>query len=129
MDPILIVDDEAATRLFLKNLIAKKTDYPVLEASTGEEALAIWPRQAVSGFVIDLSMPIMSGTELIEHIRSRPEGAMVPIIVVSCQNIEEYKTTLQRSQVRHIFGKLEIMDHTSRHGQEEFLKTLKKVLE
>ena len=83
---ILVVDDERPIRRFLNASLSGQ--YTVLEAATGEEALAM----AVSGrpdvIILDLGLPDMDGVEVTRRLR---EWTQIPIIVVSVRDQEEDK--------------------------------------
>ena len=80
---VLCVDDEPDL-LYLFTLVLTHAGHEVVQASNGEEALA---RIAESGLpdivVTDLMMPVMDGRALIEHLRSNPDSARVPILLVT----------------------------------------------
>lgn len=79
---ILITDDHAIMREGLKQLFVLADDIVVTgEATSGEEALARLDGDDVDLLLLDLSMPGLSGTDLIAVIRShRPT---LPILVLS----------------------------------------------
>ena len=57
--------------------------FTVESASNGVEALEVLARMHPSLIVTDLQMPKMSGGELITVLKSKPETAGVPIIIVA----------------------------------------------
>jgi len=57
--------------------------FTVESASNGVEALEVLARMQPSLIVTDLQMPKMSGGELITVLKSKPETAGVPIIIVA----------------------------------------------
>ncbi len=83
---ILVVDDERPIRRFLNASLGGQ--YTVLEAATGQEALAM----AVSGhpdvIILDLGLPDMDGLEVARRLR---EWTHIPIIVVSVRDQEADK--------------------------------------
>jgi len=83
---ILVVDDERPIRRFLNASLSSQ--YTVLEATTGEEALAA----AVSGhpdaIILDLGLPDMDGIDVTRRLR---EWSQIPIIVVSVREGEDDK--------------------------------------
>lgn len=67
---ILLVDDHAVVRAGLQALIGGQTDMEVVgEASNGADALVEIARQKPDIVIVDISMPGMSGIELIGRIR------------------------------------------------------------
>jgi DNA-binding NtrC family response regulator len=73
---ILIVDDEEDTRdIFSRHL---ETDYDVMTAASGAEALELLDTHRFHVALTDLVMPGMSGTELLSEIKtSHPQVAVV----------------------------------------------------
>lgn len=79
---LLIVDDHAAMRHGLRLLFDMLDDVVVVaEAADGDEALRAIHRGGLSLAVLDLSMPGLSGVELIERIRGL--DSQLPIVVLS----------------------------------------------
>jgi CheY-like chemotaxis protein len=60
--------------------------YTVESATNGEEALPIVNRIHPDIIITDMQMPKMSGTELITALKSRPETAKIPIVIVAGKN-------------------------------------------
>jgi CheY-like chemotaxis protein len=83
--PILIVDDEVEHRLNCRELLEDE-GYAVEEAGDGERALArlidrTRPQPAV--VLLDLSMPIMDGWELLAIMKSYTRLRSIPVVLVS----------------------------------------------
>ncbi len=84
---ILIVDDEAAIRRFLANVLA--TDRcTVFQAENGSLALAAAAAGRPDLILLDLGLPDMDGVEVIRKIRT---WSPVPIIVLSVRGQETDK--------------------------------------
>ena len=60
--------------------------HSVESASNGEEALAIVKRIHPDIVITDMQMPKMGGTELITALKSQPETATIPVIIVAGKN-------------------------------------------
>lgn len=74
---VLVVDDEADLRLGLRKLLAGQ-GIEACEAGSGGEALQRLAERPADLVITDLSMPGMTGVELLEHIkRSQPETVVV----------------------------------------------------
>lgn len=67
---ILVVDDEPCIRESLGMLLVA-SGYDVAEAENGVSAVSQLNRAVPDLIVTDLNMPLMSGIELISHVRSR----------------------------------------------------------
>ncbi|MDB4886432.1 MAG: response regulator receiver [Gemmatimonadetes bacterium] len=79
----LIVDDEPRLRQVLMHLM-RSDGFSCVEASNGEEALALLERHPVTLVMSDLRMPKMDGLELLRHTRARwPDVAVVMITAVA----------------------------------------------
>jgi CheY-like chemotaxis protein len=76
---ILFVDDDLTTRAFMR-VVLKKAQHHVLDADSGAAALEILEKEKVDLIISDLTMPSMSGTELLKKIRKLPCCAKTPVI-------------------------------------------------
>ncbi len=63
--------------------VLTRAGYRVVPAYGGEDAIRKTQRQKFDLVITDLSMPKVSGVEVIAAIRSTPETAQVPILVVT----------------------------------------------
>lgn len=66
---LLIVDDEQSMREFLEIMLSQD-GYDVMTASTGEEGIEIYRKEAPDLVLTDVRMPGMSGLDLIREIHS-----------------------------------------------------------
>jgi signal transduction histidine kinase len=80
--PVLIVDDDAILRSLARAAL-ENSGFKVEEASDGEEACRIFDACAPQLLVVDVVMPGMNGYELCRVLRSRPQGAHVPILMAT----------------------------------------------
>lgn len=76
---LVVDDDEAIQRIFSRVLRAAR--YDVQSASTGVEALAIVERGGLDALVADISMPGMTGIELLRRVRETTTS--LPVILVT----------------------------------------------
>jgi CheY-like chemotaxis protein len=80
---ILVVDDAAMVRAQLRAALPR-SDYEVIDASDGLEALAkLEANPAVKLIVLDIHMPNMNGLECLEVLSAR--GSTVPVIVLTAE--------------------------------------------
>ena len=80
-ETILIVEDESHIRTLLRRVLSQK-GYTLLEASQGEEALALCKKyKAIDLIITDMVMPQMGGEKLVEALRKT--GTNVKILFMS----------------------------------------------
>jgi DNA-binding NarL/FixJ family response regulator len=86
---VLIADDHKIVRDGLKRILAATTDVQVAaEASSGDEALALVKAQDFDLAMLDMSMPGLSGLDLIKRLRiERPK---LRILVLSMHGEQQY---------------------------------------
>ena len=84
---VLIVDDEAGIRRFLRASLEAK-EYCVQEASSGEEALQVVPAFRPDLILLDLVLPGIGGCQVTSCLR---EWTQTPIIVLSVHGDESEK--------------------------------------
>jgi len=77
---ILIVDDERNIREGLAEAFAME-GYEALNASDGQEAIALLEERYIDLVITDLKMPKVSGMELLQHIKRRWEN--IPVIIIT----------------------------------------------
>jgi CheY-like chemotaxis protein len=78
----LVVDDSMLIRYTVCRYLEER-GFAVESATNGEEALEVLSRVTPDLIFTDMQMPKMSGSELITALKSKPETAAVPIIIVA----------------------------------------------
>jgi two-component system KDP operon response regulator KdpE len=87
---ILVIDDEAAIRRFLK--ISLEADgFAYLEASSGQEGLAMAASHRPDLIVLDLGLPDLDGLTILKRIR---EWSGAPVIILTVKDAERDKVSL-----------------------------------
>lgn len=84
---ILLVEDEKNICDFISAALTSQ-DYKIIEAHSGKEALPIITSQCPDLILLDLGLPDIDGTEIIEQVRT---WASIPIIVISARTQEQEK--------------------------------------
>ena len=79
---LLVVDDDP-DMLKILGYILTAGGYEVAVGYGGEDALRKLRKQSFDLILTDLAMPVMSGIELIEIVRSQPETRHIPILAVT----------------------------------------------
>ena len=79
---ILAVDDQEDNRRILRDLLTN-AGYDVLEAKTGEEAVALAESQVPDLILMDIQLPGIDGYEATRRIKANPQLRGIPLIVVT----------------------------------------------
>lgn len=85
----LIVDDEPDMLRFLRTQLA--TDYEVIEAGDGDQAVTLAAQYLPDVTVCDLMMPEKDGVEVCRELRARPATRGLPLIMLTARVDEETK--------------------------------------
>jgi len=93
---VLIVEDDADTRLMLKYLL-EIWKYRVIEAYTGEEALEMTYSQNPDVILMDYKLPKINGITTTERIREFPNHKDTVIIFVSAYSDEKIRDSVLAS--------------------------------
>jgi chemosensory pili system protein ChpA (sensor histidine kinase/response regulator) len=81
----LVVDDSMLIRYTVSRLL-ERHGFTVELAGNGVEALEILNRARPDLILTDLQMPKMAGQELIAAVKSKPETAQIPIIIIASRS-------------------------------------------
>lgn len=88
---LLIVDDSRVSRMMIRAFVlAKRPNWIILEAVSGNEALQIVDRDTPNYCTMDINMPGMPGTEAAEQILGKHPGIRVAVFSANIQ--ESHRT-------------------------------------
>jgi two-component system, cell cycle response regulator DivK len=79
---ILVVEDQPDNRKILRDVFAR-TDYEIIEAENGEEALAAIAKARPDLILMDIQLPIMDGYTATRRIKADPALRSIPIVAVT----------------------------------------------
>lgn len=117
---VLIVDDDPHVQTVLKLLLGS-AGIEALPALTGTEALEMMPHAKPDLVLLDLMMPEKTGWEVAGEMRSNPDLAEIPIIVLTAKgNSVDRNAMAQAVKVEGYVAKP--------FEPEDLLKTISKVL-
>jgi len=86
---ILVVDDFSTMRRIIKNLLRDLGMTNVQEADDGQTALPILKEGGIDFLVTDWNMPGMTGIDLLKEVRSDPNLASMPVLMVTAEAKKE----------------------------------------
>jgi PAS domain S-box-containing protein len=113
---VLVVDDEAATRELLHELLSSE-GYTVLQAAGGRAALDTIYKAPPDAVILDLLMPEISGFEVLRCLRELPPPQEMPIIVFTAGDLSEEERAMLKAHTSALIpktGKQELLRELSR---------------
>jgi len=81
---ILTVDDSKTVRIIVKKAF-KTFDCDILEAANGVEGLASASKEAPDLILLDITMPVMDGVEMLTKLKSDPALKAIPVIMLTAE--------------------------------------------
>ncbi len=87
VDRILVIDDQPESTRLIEQILQENGRYRVFSAHTGREGIALVARRRPDLIVLDLRMPEMDGFDVLDDLRSHPETASIPVVVVTGESV------------------------------------------
>lgn len=87
---ILIVDDSATMRRMIRRTLEMSglALDEIYEAENGIKAFAMLGEYEIAAIILDINMPVMTGTRFIQRIRDDERLAHIPVLVASTEGSE-----------------------------------------
>jgi CheY-like chemotaxis protein len=82
--PVLVVDDNPILRQIYRRVLEAE-GFAVQEAESGNRALQLIGRSRPALVLLDLMMVDMDGFKFLDQLRSRSDGADLPVVVLSAK--------------------------------------------
>ena len=79
---ILVVEDNALNLKLVRDVL-QVAGYEVVEATTGEQGVALAMESSPDLILMDLQLPGIDGSEALRSIRRDPRTSRVPVVAVS----------------------------------------------
>jgi DNA-binding response OmpR family regulator len=85
---VLVVEDEQDIAALIKHTLERSGEMEASIVESGDAALRAIAEQPPDVVILDLNLPILSGTEVCRILRSRPPTANLPIIMLTARTTE-----------------------------------------
>ena len=96
---ILSVDDSRTIRLIVGKAF-KPYDCTMVEASNGEEGLAVAAREKPDLIILDVTMPVMDGVTMLTKLKEDAALKAIPVIMLTAESGRENVLQIARLGVR-----------------------------
>jgi CheY-like chemotaxis protein/anti-sigma regulatory factor (Ser/Thr protein kinase) len=94
----MVVDDDPSA-LALMTLYLEREGIDVVQVEDGAEALAVARERCPDVILLDITLPAMSGQQVLRRLKGDPVTAPIPVICVSAHQPGEYDSEGPASQV------------------------------
>jgi DNA-binding response OmpR family regulator len=85
---VLVVEDEQDIAGLIKHTLERSGEMEAEIVGTGDAALRAVAERTPDLVILDLNLPVLSGTEVCRILRSRPASATIPIIMLTARTAE-----------------------------------------
>lgn len=96
---ILTVDDSKTVRVIVKNAF-KPYDCEILEAANGVEGLAIAGKELPNLILLDVTMPVMDGIEMLTKLKSDAQLKAIPVLMLTAEGGRDQVIKIAKIGVR-----------------------------
>jgi CheY-like chemotaxis protein len=87
---ILLVDDSCTARLVNRMIFSQKSNYELISAVDGKEAVERARQEKPDLILMDIMMPRMTGLEACRVIKQDKETSGIPVILLTTRGEESY---------------------------------------
>lgn len=82
MKPLIaVIEDSPDNRLLIQAFL--EDQYEVAEYENGVDALAQMPTRLPSLVLLDISLPVMDGVEVLQHMRKNEQMTNIPVVALT----------------------------------------------
>jgi CheY-like chemotaxis protein len=119
---LVIEDNPADVELLRRALAIAGVDYRMTVVEDGAEAIALFRPGAGIALpdlvIVDLNLPKHGGFEIIERMRSNPEFAEMPVVILSSSSAPRDRSKMERFKVRRYIVKPADLEEFMGVGQQ-----------
>ena len=116
---ILIVDDEDDVREVTQLGLEMGTDWTVLTAASGSEAIELATEQQPDAILLDLMMPEMDGRATLKRLKAQATTRAIPVILVTAKaqqsNLQDFEDLDTAAIIAKPFRPLKLAAEISHH--------------
>ena len=87
---LLVIDDDEISRHIVKTVLGR-VDFKVIEAANGQDGLKRAAMDRPDLIILDLTMPDLSGFEVLSRLKGNPITAEIPVIIYTSKVLQEHE--------------------------------------
>ncbi len=114
---ILSVDDSKMVRLLVSRAF-KNFDCQMFEAANGQDGLAVAAREKPSIILLDFTMPVMDGMEMLTALKGQEDLKSIPVVMLTAERSPDVVAQFAKLGVRDYlvkpFKEQEVVDRVGR---------------
>ncbi len=96
---VLTVDDSKTVRIIVRKAF-KPYDCDIIEAGNGVEGLAVAAKESPALILLDVTMPVMDGVEMLTKLKADPALKGIPVIMLTAEGGREHVLKIAKIGVR-----------------------------
>ncbi|HUG11256.1 MAG TPA: response regulator [Opitutaceae bacterium] len=96
---VLTVDDSKTVRIIVRKAF-KSYDCEILEAGNGVEGLAVAAKEMPDLILLDITMPVMDGVEMLTKLKSDPQLKGIPVMMLTAEGGRDHVLKIAKIGVR-----------------------------
>ena len=96
---ILTVDDSKTVRIIVRKAF-KSYDCEIFEAGNGVEGLAVAAKDTPDLILLDITMPVMDGVEMLTRLKADPQLKGIPVMMLTAEGGKDHVLKIAKIGVR-----------------------------
>jgi two-component system, cell cycle response regulator len=96
---LLSVDDSKTVRIIIKKAF-KLYDCEIFEAANGVEGLALATKETPDLILLDVTMPVMDGVEMLTKLKADPALKAIPVVMLTAEGGKDHVLKIAKIGVR-----------------------------
>src|SRR5476651_831602 len=96
---VLTVDDSKTVRIIVRKAF-KPYDCEILEAGNGVEGLAVAAKEMPDLILLDVTMPVMDGVEMLTKLKADASLKAIPVVMLTAEGGREHVLKIAKIGVR-----------------------------
>jgi len=122
MFKVLVVDDDPTILIFIRKLLTKKFNCRVVTAENGLEGLTKVKEENPEVIFLDVTMPVMSGLEMLNALKDDPLFNKIPVIMLTAvKDVNLIREVTSKGVLAYILKPL-MLEPTTEKIKEIFYK-------